>query len=98
MPRQPRLEAPDALPHVMVRGQEHRGIVRDDPDRTACVARLAALAEGGAGTVYAWAVLPGIRDSATFLTLHEVEPVVQKTSEPRRVAGLGPSPRGTAEG
>jgi len=39
-----------------------------------------------------------MRDVATFLTLHEVEHVVQKTSEPRRAAGLGPSPWGTVEG
>ena len=58
MPRQPRLDAPDALHHVMVRGLERRVIFRDDRDRADFVARLAALAEGGAWTVYAWAVLP----------------------------------------
>ena len=59
MPRQPRLDAPDALHHVMVRGLERRVIFRDDQDRTDFVARLAALAEGGAWTVYAWAVQIG---------------------------------------
>jgi putative transposase len=58
VPRQPRLDAPDALHYVRVRGLERRGIFRDDTDRTACVARLAALAEAGAWTVYAWALLP----------------------------------------
>ncbi len=58
MPRQPRLDAPDALHHVMVRGLERRVIFRDDRDRADFVARLAALAEAGAWTVYAWAVLP----------------------------------------
>jgi len=58
MPRQPRLDAPDALHHVMVRGLERRVLFRDDRDRAECVARLAALAEAGAWTVYAWAVLP----------------------------------------
>ncbi len=58
MPRQPRLDAPDALHHVMVRGLERRVIFRDDQDRADFVARLAALAEGGAWTVYAWALLP----------------------------------------
>jgi REP element-mobilizing transposase RayT len=58
MPRQPRLDAPDVLHHVMVRGLERRAIFRDDTDRTAFVARLAALAEAGAWTVYAWALLP----------------------------------------
>jgi REP element-mobilizing transposase RayT len=58
MLRQARLDAPDALHHVRVRGLERRVLFREDPDRAACVARLAALAEGGAWTVYAWAVLP----------------------------------------
>ena len=46
MPRQPRLDAPGALHHVMVRGIERRAIFRDDADRADFVARLAAL--GGA--------------------------------------------------
>jgi len=58
MLRQARLDAPDALHHVRVRGLERRALVREDPDRAACVARLAALAEGGARTVSAWALLP----------------------------------------
>ena len=58
MPRQPRLDAPDALHHVMVRGLERRVIFTDAPDRADFVARLAALAEQGALTVYAWALLP----------------------------------------
>ena len=58
MPRQPRLDAPETLHHVMVRGLERRVIFRDDVDRTDFVARLAALAEEGALRVYAWALLP----------------------------------------
>ena len=58
MPRQPRLDAPDTLHHVVVRGLERRAIFRDDTDRNECVARLAALMEAGALTVYAWAPLP----------------------------------------
>ena len=57
MPRQPRLDAPDVLHHVMVRGLERRAIFRDDPDRADFVTRVAALAEAGAWTVYAWALL-----------------------------------------
>jgi REP element-mobilizing transposase RayT len=52
------LDAPDILHHVMVRGLERRAIFRDDTDRADFVARLAALAESGALTVYAWALLP----------------------------------------
>jgi REP-associated tyrosine transposase len=58
MPRQPRLDAPEILHHVMVRGLERRVLFRDDTDRADFVARLARLAEQGALTVYAWALLP----------------------------------------
>ena len=58
MPRQPRLDAPGILHHVMVRGLERRIIFRDDADRADFVARVARLAEEGAWTVYAWALLP----------------------------------------
>ncbi|MEI8190001.1 MAG: transposase, partial [candidate division NC10 bacterium] len=58
MPRQPRLDAPDTLHHVMVRGIERTTIFRDDTDRADFLARLASLAESGALTVSAWALLP----------------------------------------
>ncbi|MGE5849055.1 MAG: transposase [Candidatus Methylomirabilota bacterium] len=58
MPRGPRLDAPDVLHHVMVRGIERRAIFREDADRTDFVTRVAALATAGAWTVYAWALLP----------------------------------------
>jgi REP element-mobilizing transposase RayT len=58
MPRQPRLDASETVHHVMVRGLERRVIFRDDGDRVDFVARLAAVAEQGAWTVYAWALLP----------------------------------------
>ena len=45
MPRGPRLDAPDVLHHVMVRGIERRPIFRDDADRADFVARLAELAQ-----------------------------------------------------
>ncbi|MGA2263645.1 MAG: hypothetical protein ABSH28_19690 [Acidobacteriota bacterium] len=43
---------------MMVRGIERTSIFRDDTDRADFVARLARLAEHGAFTVYAWALLP----------------------------------------
>jgi len=58
MPRQPRLDAPDTLHHVRVRGLERRAIFRDDTDRADFVARLAGVAAQGAWTVFAWALLP----------------------------------------
>jgi putative transposase len=42
----------------MVRGIERTAIFRDDRDRADFVTRCAALAEAGAWTVYAWALLP----------------------------------------
>jgi REP element-mobilizing transposase RayT len=42
----------------MVRGIERTSIFRDEADRADFLARLAALAEQGALTVYAWALLP----------------------------------------
>ena len=44
MPRQPRLDAPETLHRVMVRGLERRALFRDDQDRADFVARLAAQA------------------------------------------------------
>ena len=58
MPRQARLDAPEALHYVMVRGIERTAIFRDDADRGDFLARIAALAERGTWTVYAWALLP----------------------------------------
>jgi putative transposase len=58
MPRQARLDAPDVLHHVMVRGLERRAIFRDDTDRTDFVRRVGHLAEADAWSVYAWALLP----------------------------------------
>jgi REP element-mobilizing transposase RayT len=58
MPRQARLDAPDTLHHVMVRGIERTALFRDDRDRTDFVTRVAALAAQGAWTIYAWALLP----------------------------------------
>jgi REP element-mobilizing transposase RayT len=58
MPRYARLDAPGVLHHVMVRGLERRVIFKDDVDRMGFLARLAALANAGALTVYAWALLP----------------------------------------
>jgi len=58
MPRHARLDAPGTLHHVMVRGIERTTVFRDDADRADFVARVARLAEQGALTIYAWALLP----------------------------------------
>ena len=57
MPRQPRLDAPGTLHHVMGRGIEKTKIFREDGDREDFVSRLAGLAEEGFLTVYAWALM-----------------------------------------
>lgn len=56
MPRQPRLDAPGTLHHVMVRGIERRGIVDDDKDRQRFVARLGECALETETRIYAWAL------------------------------------------
>lgn len=58
MPRQPRLDAPGTLHHVMVRGLDRQLLFRADADREDFVARVAKLAASGAWQVYAWALLP----------------------------------------
>ena len=47
MPRQPRLDAPDTLYHVMVRGIERTAVFRGDADRTDFLDRLARLGAAG---------------------------------------------------
>src|SRR5574341_223473 len=58
MPRQARIDAPGTLHHVTVRGIERTAFLRDDADREDFLARVAALAEAGTFTSYAWALLP----------------------------------------
>ena len=58
MPRSARIDAPGVLHHVIGRGIEKRHIFRDDADRDDFLTRLAALVDGEALSVYAWALLP----------------------------------------
>jgi putative transposase len=57
MPRQPRLDAPGTLHHVMGRGIEKRKIFREDGDREDFVSRLSDLCKAGDLSVYAWALM-----------------------------------------
>lgn len=57
MPRQPRLDAPGALHHVMGRGIERTNLFRTDADRGDFVDRLAQLCLEGSLVVYAWSLL-----------------------------------------
>ncbi len=58
MPRQPRLDAPGVLHHVMARGIERTRIFRDDRDRDKFVERLSGLVERKAFLLYAWVLIP----------------------------------------
>jgi len=57
MPRQPRLDAPGTLHHVIGRGIEGSKIFRNRGDREDFLGRLAKLCEAKAWSVYAWALL-----------------------------------------
>ena len=58
MPRQPRLDAPGALHHIMGRGIEQTKIFRTDQDREDFLNRLADLCIDGDLIVYAWSLMP----------------------------------------
>ena len=57
MPRGPRLDAPDALHHAIVRGIERGSIFYSDVDRDDFLSRLAALSTARHLSVYAWSLL-----------------------------------------
>jgi putative transposase len=57
MPRQPRLDAPGALHHVMGRGIDGVTIFRNKKDREDFLERLADLCRANALSVYAWAFM-----------------------------------------
>lgn len=57
MPRQPRLDIPNVLHHVIVRGIERRDIFADDSDKERFVVSLSALLTKSATRCYAWALM-----------------------------------------
>jgi len=57
MPRGARLDAPETLHHVMVRGIEGNSIVADDEDRLYFVSRMGKVAAATGTSIYAWALL-----------------------------------------
>lgn len=58
MPRGPRLDAPDTLHHVRVRGIKGRAIFRDAQDREDVLRRLGEMAGATDLALYAWALVP----------------------------------------
>ncbi len=57
MPRQPRLDIPYVLHHVIVRGIERRDIFADDSDKERFIARLSALLTQGSMKCFAWSLM-----------------------------------------
>ncbi len=58
MPRQPRLDIPGLVHHVMARGIEGREIFHDDKDRQGFLKRMAeAVSKPGGPRLYAWALM-----------------------------------------
>lgn len=58
MPRQPRLDAPGALHHLIGRGIERAKIFQNTKDRNDFLDRLSSLGRNGDLVVYAWALMP----------------------------------------
>lgn len=58
MPRGPRLDAPDALHHVIARGIERRLLFADDLDRQDFLDRLAHLVTVTHAGLFAWCLMP----------------------------------------
>lgn len=57
MPRQPRLDTPGALHHIIGRGIEGTKIFRKEEDRIDFIGRVAKLCREDAIIVYAWALM-----------------------------------------
>ena len=57
MPRQPRLDIPGLVYHVIARGIERREIFRDDQDRDRFVERLGELVVHTGTRLYTWCLL-----------------------------------------
>ena len=58
MPRQARIDAPNALHHIIVRGIERRRIFHDDSDRKSFLERLGSILLETSTSCYGWALLP----------------------------------------
>ena len=58
MPRQPRLDTPGLLQHIMARGIDRTKIFRDDKDRNSFLDRLADILDEAPTQCYAWALIP----------------------------------------
>ncbi|HDZ61883.1 MAG TPA: hypothetical protein ENH40_01900, partial [Nitrospirae bacterium] len=57
MPRQPRLDMPGALHHIMIRGVAKTNIFKDDKDRINFIERLGKNIVDTKSSVYAWVLM-----------------------------------------
>jgi putative transposase len=58
MPRKARIDAPETLHHIILRGMGRKKIFLDDTDRDQFLLRLSHLMEETSTSCYAWALLP----------------------------------------
>jgi REP element-mobilizing transposase RayT len=58
MPRQARIDAPDALHHIIVRGIERQKIFQNNNDRDDFIERLKNILTKTSTAYYAWALIP----------------------------------------
>jgi putative transposase len=57
MPRQPRLDIPGAMHHIMVRGINKSSIFKDDRDKTAFLEHIGEILGEGPDRIYAWVLM-----------------------------------------
>ncbi len=73
MHRLARLDAPDVLHHIIIRGIERRKIFRDNKDKNNFIDRLSDLLPATQTACYAWAFIP---NHAHFLLKSKPLPLV----------------------
>ena len=57
MPRRARIDAPDALHHIIIRGIEHQAIFRNTADREDFLKRLGDILPSAKTHCYAWVLM-----------------------------------------
>ena len=66
MPRKARIDAPEAIHHIIVRGTEQRKIFKDDTDRVNFLDRLGKVLSETGTRRFAWALIPNDRVAEIF--------------------------------
>ena len=68
MPRKSRIDAPDAMHHIIARGIERCKIFRDDADCNNFLDRLGVIIDDTGTVCFAWALIPNHYHYTLFLT------------------------------